>query len=227
MQTIPSVKEWREIIKKQNDGTHPAEPAHRCSLIIFEAWMKQKCLDQPLIDFRTGWTFQSHTEDADRVTATFVDQNSQTHTIQCQYMVGCDGGRSQVRISLGVKMVGGSLPIPAFLIHFRSEELGELRPFGRYWHAVNFGMGAVINQNDKDIFTINMYILPGTDMTELDPYESIYRVLGTASSPLKIKIDEVMVHSCWKPKVAVAERWLSEGRRVLLAGDAGTYMRII
>lgn len=218
------MKEWRQHILNQNDGTHPAEPAQRCSLIIFEAWMKRKCLEQPLIDFRAGLTFQGHIEDADGITATLIDKSFQTHSIRCKYMVGCDGGRSQVRRSMGIKMVGGSLPIPTFLVHFRSKELGELRPFGPYWHAISFGAGAIINQDDTDTFTVQCFIPPGADVAKLDPYASIYRVLGTASTPFPIKVDEVLAYSAWKPKLAIAAQWLSAGRRVLLAGDSGTYL---
>jgi 2-polyprenyl-6-methoxyphenol hydroxylase-like FAD-dependent oxidoreductase len=187
--------------------------------------MKRKCLEQPLIDFRSGLTYQSYVEDAEGVTATLVDQTSQIRRIRSRYMVGCDGGRSQVRKSLGIKMVGGSLPMRVLLVHFTSKELGGLRPLGDFWHAIRLDGGAIINQDDKDTFTAQCFLPPGCDEATVDPLESIYRTLGTASSPYQVNVDQILASSAWTPKLAVAESWMSGGQRVLLAGDAGTCTR--
>jgi 2-polyprenyl-6-methoxyphenol hydroxylase-like FAD-dependent oxidoreductase len=109
LQPLPSVKEWRETIHSQNDGTQPAEPGQRCSQIIFEAWLKRKCLEQKLIDGRFGWKFQTFLEENAGVTSTFLDLDGKEHKVRSQYILGCDGGGSRVRRAAGIKMFGGSL----------------------------------------------------------------------------------------------------------------------
>lgn len=107
---LPSVKEWRKDIADHNDGSQPAEPGQRCSQIVFERWMKEKCLQQPMIDARFGLKFLSLTEDEKGVTAVFVDRSGQKKTIKSKYLVGCDGGGSVVRKrACLINMVGGPL----------------------------------------------------------------------------------------------------------------------
>jgi FAD-dependent monooxygenase len=103
------VEEWRQKIFEQNDGSQPAEPGQRCSQIIFEAWMKRKCLVQKLIDGRFGWKYQSAVEDENGVTSLFIDLAGQAHTVRSKYLIGCDGGGSRVRRNAGIRMIGGYL----------------------------------------------------------------------------------------------------------------------
>jgi 2-polyprenyl-6-methoxyphenol hydroxylase-like FAD-dependent oxidoreductase len=108
-QELPSVDEWRKAISENNDGSHPAEPGQRCSQIIFEAWMKDKCLQQKLIDGHFGLTFVSATEDDEGVTSHLMDKEGRAHVVRSQYLVGADGGGSTVRKSAGIKMIGGPM----------------------------------------------------------------------------------------------------------------------
>lgn len=110
------MQEWRQKILEQNDGSQPAEPGQRCSQIIFEAWMKQKCLEQPSIDGRFGWIYQSAVEDDSGVTSFFIDLEGQTYTVRSKYLIGCDGGGSKVRRGAGIRMIGGYLQVDTFQI---------------------------------------------------------------------------------------------------------------
>ena len=71
--------------------------------------MKNKCIQQPLIDGRWGLKFMSATEDDEGVTSHLVDQDGRTHVARSQYLAGCDGGGSTVRRSVGIKMTGGPM----------------------------------------------------------------------------------------------------------------------
>ncbi|KAK9427692.1 FAD binding domain-containing protein [Lipomyces doorenjongii] len=217
---MPSVAQWRESIAKQNDGTQPAEPGQRCSQIIFEAWMKRKCLEHPLIDARFGLKFQSLSEDENGVVSTFEDLDGQKQTIQSRFVVGCDGGASRVRKSSGVRMIGGAMPVTMFLVHFRSKELAEKRPFGRFWHAFPTDGAFMVDQDEQDTFTIQLPLADETDPTKVDPLHAIYSVLGGANAPYKVNVDEVLVSSAWRPNFCIADSYISKGGKVLLAGDA-------
>jgi hypothetical protein len=59
------------------------------------------------------------------------------------------------------------------------------------------------------------------DVTKIDPRESVYQNFGGMIGPFKFEIDEVLVHSCWRPNFTIAEKYASDGGRIFLAGDSG------
>ena len=93
----------------ENDGSHPAEPSQRCSQIVLETFLKQKCLAHPLIVCHYGYKYVSLEEDDAGVAATFIDLKNQNKTIRAAYLVGADGGQSRVRKSVGINLEGKPL----------------------------------------------------------------------------------------------------------------------
>lgn len=91
---------------ESNDGSHPAEPPQRCSQIVLEAWLKEKCLLQPSIDSRFGWKYISHEENSVGVESVFIDSRGDTHAVHSKFLVGADGGGSRVRKTTGIKLFG-------------------------------------------------------------------------------------------------------------------------
>ncbi|KAF5541292.1 FAD binding domain-containing protein [Fusarium mexicanum] len=59
-----------------------------------------------------------------------------------------------------------------------------------------------------------------TDWKSLDPEEVIAQVLGGSGDPCPITVDEILVSSCWRPSIAVADQFASKSLRVFLAGDS-------
>ena len=106
---MPSNDQYRAHIHANNDGSQPAEPGQRCSQIVLEAFLKRKCLENPLITSLFGYKFQSLLEDDEGVTATFRDLNDQDKMIRSSYLVGADGAQSRVRKSVGINMQGRHL----------------------------------------------------------------------------------------------------------------------
>ncbi|KAL2807903.1 FAD binding domain-containing protein [Aspergillus granulosus] len=216
---IPSVQEQRDHIKAHNDGTHPAEPGQRCSQIIMESWLKGIICSKANVTSKFGWTYMSHVETAEGVTATLIDGVGATRTVRARYLVGCDGGSSKVRQSAGIKMLGGQIPVRFYLVHFRSAELARNLHFGRFWHAFPVGTGFLIDQDEKNTFTAH-YPLTDDMVGPVDPHVVVHKMLGGCLGKWPIKIDEILVHSEWQPSFSVAESYSTENGRVLLAGDA-------
>ena len=44
-----------------------------------------------------------------QVVCELTDQAGETHRVKSQYVVGCDGGGSRVRKSIGVDLMGGPM----------------------------------------------------------------------------------------------------------------------
>ncbi|RAK72892.1 FAD/NAD(P)-binding domain-containing protein [Aspergillus fijiensis CBS 313.89] len=227
---VPSVVTQRESIRQTNDGTQPAEPGQRCSQVIFEAWIRKLVLAQAntgnaAMQIRLGWKYLHHDEDATTgvVWTTFLDvATGVEHRVRSRYLVGTDGGGSRVRHAAGIRMLGGPMPMRFYLVHFRSQELARSFPFGRCWHIFPTNGGFILDQDDKDTFTAHfpIHLLPQGE--EIDPKDVVYRTLGgpLPSQKAVIQIDEILVHSAWTPNFSIAETYLSEGGRVVLAGDA-------
>ena len=106
---LPSVDKFRARIRDRNDGTQPQEPWQRLSQAIFEKWLKAICDDDPLIDLRFGWKVESVQEDAGSVSTTVLGPDATRSTFVSKYAVGCDGGSSTVRRSMGWEIDGGPL----------------------------------------------------------------------------------------------------------------------
>jgi len=169
--------------------------------------------------------YLSHTETEDGVVTVCTDHDGNEHEFTSEYLIGCDGAGSRVRRKSGIKLKGGPINIGAYLVHFRSRELLELEKnkFGRFWHIHTHGTGLVLDQDELGTFTAHTFgphVLQ-EDVTKYDPQEVVYRVLGGAfGKPFKIKIDEVLVYSAWRPNFAIAESFISDKGRVILAGDS-------
>lgn len=61
---------------------------------------------------------------------------------------------------------------------------------------------------------------PGTDPSTISSEEAVYALLGGIGEPYKIKIDEILVRSTYRPSIAVARSFSGPKMRVFLAGDA-------
>ncbi|KAJ5107058.1 hypothetical protein N7456_003733 [Penicillium angulare] len=222
---ILSNNEYRAKIHANNDGSQPAEPGQRCSQIVLEAFLKRKCVAESLITTYFGYKFTSLEEDEVGVTATFRDVDNQEKKIRAPYLVGADGAQSKVRKSIGIELQGRPLLGAFFMVHFRSQELTKLSPFGRWWHAFGIHGGFMIDQEDTDIYTCHEPCsADAAAIKELqeNPEEIPYRVLGSVGEPYRFKIDEIMLANAWRPNFALADSYVSRDGcgRVFLGGDA-------
>src|ERR1700679_2539102 len=93
----PSVEQARTIIRERNDGSQPVEPAMRVSQGAIEPVLKRAVEAEPKVDVRFGVAFEDLVQEPDSVIATVKNaETGQTERIKCRYLVGCDGGVSQV-----------------------------------------------------------------------------------------------------------------------------------
>ncbi|KAE9373809.1 FAD/NAD(P)-binding domain-containing protein [Stipitochalara longipes BDJ] len=206
----PSLEEERKLDYQHNDGTRTSEHHQRCVLDIFEAFLKTEILQNEKVNSYYGMKYLSHTETEDGVVTVCIDNEGNEHEFTSEFLIGCDGAGSRVRRNTGIKLKGGPINIGAYL-------------FGRFWHINIHGVGIILDQDELGTFTIHTFgphVLQ-EDVTKYDPKEVIYRVLGgTFGRPFKIKIDEILVYSAWRPNFAIAQSFTSGKGRVILAGDS-------
>ena len=211
---MPSVDAMRDRIRAHNDGTMPCVPYQRCSQEVFEAWMKRLCEDDPLIDLRSGWRFDTLAQDTAGVTAEITDTTKNEHrTLRARYLVGCDGATSAVRKALDIPLQGRPVPRVARQVHFKSRDLAALHAHGQFWHIFFAATGTLISQDEVDTWTVQRYYPPDTDPSEIPSEEVVESALGCP-----IAIDRVLVTSVWQGNLLVADRY--RAGRVFLAGDS-------
>lgn len=107
---LPSVNNFKDRIKAQNDGTMPREAWQRIPSNIMEPWLREKCARNPLVETRYGWKVQGVQEHQNSVDVTALEiESNLMKTLRCSFAVGCDGAWSPVRKSLGIELDGGPM----------------------------------------------------------------------------------------------------------------------
>jgi 2-polyprenyl-6-methoxyphenol hydroxylase-like FAD-dependent oxidoreductase len=208
----PSVEQARANIRERNDGSQPVEPPMRVSQVAIEPVLKRAIEAEPKVEVRFGVAFEDLVQDKDFVIATVRNvATGQTEQIKCQYLVGCDGGTSQVRNKLDIHYDGIARVAQLYMVHFRSDARDVLQPHGVAWHYQT-SQQTMIAQNDRDIWTLHTFLPPDARLDEIDPSALVHRFAGR-EFPF-----EILVANPWNPHLLVAE---SYGRgRVFLAGDS-------
>ena len=205
----PSVAEYQEMIAKTNDGTRPLEPYQLISQYTLEPLLKSVAETLPSVTVRYGCELVSFTQDAGSVTAKVKDKDGTLSEITAQYMVGCDGGSSNVRRQLGIKLSGEGDLLKLRQALYYCEDLYERIPIGkgRHYHIADDKAGFLIVQDSTKHFTLHAITDNDADMAPL--FEQ--------AVAMPVKYDMLYV-GAWNQKLLLADRY--QDGRVFLAGDA-------
>jgi hypothetical protein len=108
-----------------------------------------------------------------------------------------------------------------YLVHFKSRDLQKLQSQGQFWHIFFTAGGAIISQDEDEIWTAHLPMSLEEDTDKIDPAEVVYKLLGSNTGRCPVRIDEILVKSVWRPNLVVADSYRSEKGRVFLSGDSG------
>lgn len=199
------------------------EPLHRTQQMFIEAVMKREAEKAPSADIRFGWRVNGVEPLADGVAVDAVELASgRAGRIECDYVVGCDGGRSLVREALGIRYEGFAGEERDFMggrmlaVYIRAPELYRLIPAAHSWQywAVNRQRRAFMCAIDgHGLFVFHTQLPRGQTGTMEYAVESLALATGCEFAHEIIGIAE------WTAGFTlVAERFGSD--RMFLAGDA-------
>ena len=121
----------------------------RVSQVEIEPVLQGVVKELPAVEARWDVAFEELTQDAEGVTATLRAADGSEEQLRCHYLVGCDGGSSEVRNCLGIRLHGKPRVMDRLLVHFRSTSHDVLQHFGVAWHYQS-PKGTLIAQNDRD-----------------------------------------------------------------------------
>jgi 2-polyprenyl-6-methoxyphenol hydroxylase-like FAD-dependent oxidoreductase len=205
-----------------------------------EEVLRERLKQLPSVTTLFGWTAERVEQDEDGVSVTIApagegsfyswsaDTQQQSNTdatgggrevLRAQYVVGCDGGRSLVRESLGIDRSGRNFDQRMLLAVFRSKELHEklkrfpekttyrvlkpeLQGFWQFFGRIDVGEGFFFHA-------------PVPSDTRADNFDFQGLLQEAAGFPFEAEFDHV---GFWDLRVMVAGQY-SKGR-VFIAGDA-------
>jgi 2-polyprenyl-6-methoxyphenol hydroxylase-like FAD-dependent oxidoreductase len=218
---IPTLRE--RMTPGSNDMELGPEPLQRASQMFVEQILKAELDQKETVDMRFGWRMNSFKPRSDGVTAEIENlKTGEIETVECGYLVGCDGGQSSIRRKLGIEYNGKSGEEVDFMmgkmlsVYFEAPDLYKVMKTDAPWqfHSMNpEGRASIVALDGKGKFLTWAKLEPGQDPETLDPKPYITRVIGE-EIPIKI-----LSSLPWQAGLSLVADKYQEGR-VILAGDS-------
>jgi 2-polyprenyl-6-methoxyphenol hydroxylase-like FAD-dependent oxidoreductase len=204
----PSVAQAQAEIAACADGSMPLEPYQLISQYTLEPLLKSVAETLPTVDLRYGHEFISFEQDAAGVCAR-VKCGDSTIELSAHYLVGCDGGSSNVRRHLGIGLQGEANLLQLRQALYRCDDLFERIPIGkgRHYHVADAHSTFLIVQDSTRHFTLHSVVDSDDDMKTM--FEQ------TVAMPVNY---EMLSCAPWRQNLLLADRY--GHKRVFLAGDA-------
>jgi 2-polyprenyl-6-methoxyphenol hydroxylase-like FAD-dependent oxidoreductase len=204
----PSVAQAQAEIAACADGSMPLEPYQLISQYTLEPLLKSVAETLPTVDLRYGHEFISFEQDAAGVCA-HIKCGDSTIELSAHYLVGCDGGSSNVRRQLGIGLQGEANLLQLRQALYRCDDLFERIPIGkgRHYHVADAHSTFLIVQDSTRHFTLHSVVDSDDDMKTM--FEQ------TVAMPVNY---EMLSCAPWRQNLLLAESY--GHKRVFLAGDA-------
>ena len=195
------------------------EHTHRCNQKFFEPVLIAHAAQQPRIRILHRTEITDLTQDEQGVTASAVDLDGGTRsTIECDYLVGCDGASSFVRKSIGSEFVGSPVLQYAQSSYIRAPQLRSLLPAKPAWLYFSLNprrCGVTMAVDGRETWNLQNFSYPGeTGLDHLDRDWVIRSILGVGANFEY----ELLSSEDWIARRLVASKF--RDRRVFICGDA-------
>ena len=185
-----------------------------------EAVLRKKLATLKNVDMKLGWSAKSIVQNADGVHVTIAEEKGPgREEYDCEYLVGCDGGHSLVRNTVGIDRGGTDFDQMMALIVFRSKELHEKlkilpeRSTYRVMHPDYKGYWQFFGRIDVGEGWFFHSPVPMGSTKESFDFQGLLE--KAAGFKFAAEFDHV---GFWDLRVAVADKY--QVGRVLIAGDA-------
>ncbi len=202
------------------DGGWPTpEPPHRINQIYLEPVLVRHATAMPGLRLLNRRSVEGYTQTDSGVVATLRDLDSgQTQRIGCDYLVGCDGARSEIRRAIGARMQGNAVVQRVQSTFIRAPSLRGLIATPPAWASFSINprrSGNMYAIDGRETWLIHNYLRPGEeDFDSVDRDRCIRLILGVDD-----RFDyDIISKEDWIGRRLLAERF--RDRRVFLCGDA-------
>lgn len=193
--------------------------AHRINQIFLEPLLAKHAARFDRLEILYGTGFESFSQDGEGVSVRCLRlASNEPLTIKCQFMIGCDGGKSAIRKQIGARFEGDPIIQRCQSTYIRAPKLLSMMPEGPAW--------AIFSLNPKRCG--NMYAIDGSERWLIHNYlkddepdfDSVNRdkcirdILGVGAEFEY----EVLSTEDWYGRRLVANRF--RNNRVFLCGDS-------
>jgi len=221
---MPSECEKQSALEKVSPLDQVVEPIFRCNQMYVEGFLHTHVRASKEIDCKFGWEVVSWTDRGDCVEALLVEEGSSRELrVNCQYLVGCDGGQSALRKGLAIRYSGNPYREQAYAggltasVYIRAPTFYQQAIRDRCWQytIVNPSVRAnIVTLDGEGEFLFSTRLKPQDHESER---QAIHRQL-VMSVGREIEYQYVS-HFLWTAGQALVADRYGQGR-VLLAGDA-------
>jgi len=214
---IPS-PHGRNTGEKGPDGWWPTlEPPHRMNQIFLEPILQEVAEETKGLRLQFDRQAVKIRDEGDCVVVDMHSADGATTRITCQYLIGCDGGGSMVRKSIGAEFEGDAVVqrVQSSFIH--APGLTERMQADPCWGVLNLNprrAGTIYTIDNDDRFLVHNYLRPGEEFDTLDRDRSLRIILG---------VDDKFDYTLIKNEDWIGRRLVTNEiarRRIFLAGDA-------
>ncbi|HEX7888259.1 MAG TPA: FAD-dependent oxidoreductase [Ramlibacter sp.] len=216
---IPARRD-RYTDKSGPDGWWPTpEPPHRINQIYLEPVLFAHAEATKGVSILSRTRIDGFTQDLDGVHAQGVDLDSGEEVqVRCDYLVGCDGGRSGVRKGIGASLSGTDVVGRVQSTYFRAPDLLSRANRSPAWATFSLNprrSGNVYAIDGRETFLLHNYLRPDeTDFDAVDRDWAIRTILGVGPDFRY----EILSKEDWIGRRLVADKF--RDRRVFICGDA-------
>jgi 2-polyprenyl-6-methoxyphenol hydroxylase-like FAD-dependent oxidoreductase len=195
------------------------EPPHRINQIYLEPILFAHAQAQPGLRILNRTRIDEVSQDADGARATGVNLDTgEAVTILCDYLVGCDGGRSNVRKQIGATLSGTDVVGRVQSTYFRAPALLGLLKHKPAWATFALNprrCGNVYAIDGKETWLLHNYLKADeTDFESVDRDWAIRQILGVGPDFHY----EIISKEDWVGRRLVADKF--RDRRIFICGDA-------
>ena len=181
----------------------------------FDPVLRAHAKSLPLVQIRYETSFESFEQSGQSVRAEILDKKTgQKEVMEAAYLVGCDGGRSNIRRALDIKYQGVFSQGMNVAVLFRSPLLDYIKhgPAVQYQIINSQINGAIAAVDGKELWRLNVRNVNQEQLETLDAPQKIRFALGD-NIPFKL-----LAVRPWTGHCVVADRY--QDGRVFVAGDA-------
>jgi 2-polyprenyl-6-methoxyphenol hydroxylase-like FAD-dependent oxidoreductase len=211
----------RELFPSPRDEkppVHSPQKRERCPQNFFDPVLQRFARSSPTVSLQFNTELVSFEDKGDHVEALVRDvRTGEARTMRASYLVGCDGGASKVRQTLGIEMVGEAVLTYTTNIIFRCdglEKLHDKKPGYRFIFIGPEGTWATlvaINGRDQWRFSL----VGDTEKRTLTEEEARAAIVRAVGKPFDFEILSMLP---WVRRQLVARQYRKG--RVFIAGDA-------
>ncbi len=216
---IPARKDRYTARGGPDTGWPTPEPPHRINQIYLEPVLFEKAEATRGVRIASRTRIDGYSQDDDGVRATGVDlDGGEPVRIRCEYLVGCDGGRSGVRKGIGATLSGTDVVGRVQSTYFRAPDLLARARHPPAWGTVSLNprrSGNVYAIDGRERFLLHNYLRADeTDFEAVDRDACIRAILGVGEDFEY----EILSKEDWIGRRLLADRF--RDRRVFICGDA-------